>query len=124
MARQYIDAVLETSYLPFQIVHPKIRIMQYDHAHPHTVRVTTAYLQQNNVNVYVTRLLPPIYPPLSTFGISGKEVSPYVPELSRAGCSTARGMAEHLDDYFQRLVHSMHRHCQVFDHGNGGHTQY
>lgn len=47
-ARRYIDEVLETTYLPFLNDHPEIRILQQDNARPHTARITTAYLQQNN----------------------------------------------------------------------------
>ena len=97
MARKYIDAVLETTYLPFRIVHPEIRILQYDNAHPHTAcNGSLLPTCSKTMLMYCHgQPTPPIYSPSSTFGISWKEVSPDVPELSGAGCSTARGMAEY-----------------------------
>jgi hypothetical protein len=48
-AQRYIDEVLQTSVLPFFTTHPDVDVFQQDNARAHSARVTTAFLDNQNI---------------------------------------------------------------------------
>jgi len=69
-AQSYVAEVLNAYALPFIRQHsPGVTLMQ-DNARPHVARVTTQFLQQNNINGMSWPAFPRISTPLSTYGIS------------------------------------------------------
>ena len=127
-ARRYIDEVLQTTYLPFRTEHPEIRFLQQDNARPHTARVTSEYLEVNNVEVLPW---PPYSPDLSPiehlWDQLGRRISIRAPRPTNR-----QELIEALQDEWQnipqdnlrRLVRSMRRRCQACVQANGGHTRY
>ena len=50
-SRRYIDEVLETAVVLFLQNHADVTLNQQDNARPHSARLTTDFLGQNNVQV-------------------------------------------------------------------------
>ena len=50
-ARRYIDEVLEPVIVPFLQNHADVMLYQQDNARPHSARLTSGFLVQNNVQV-------------------------------------------------------------------------
>ena len=50
-ARRYIDEVLEQVVVPFLQNHADVTLYQHDNARPHSARLTSDFLGQNNVQV-------------------------------------------------------------------------
>lgn len=127
-ARRYIDEVLETTYLPFRTEHPEIRILQQDNARPHTARITTAYLQQHNVEVLPWPAYSPDLSPIEhLWDQLGRRVSRRAPSPTNRQELVAALQEEWQNipqDNLRRLVRSMRRRCQACVQANGGHTRY
>ena len=64
-AQRYIENVLHSVVLPFMAAHPGMTVQQ-DNARPHTARITTQFLQQNNIDLLPW---PSMSPDLSICGI-------------------------------------------------------
>lgn len=127
-ARRYIDEVLETTCVPFIRNHPEISILQQDNARPHAARVTTAYLEQQNIDVLDW---PPYSPDLSPiehlWDQLGRRVSRRVPPpRNRQELVDAlhQEWANIPQDNVRRLIRSMRRRCVACLDANGGNTRY
>ena len=48
-AQRYINEVLTPAVVPFFAGHPNVALLQQDNARPHTARITTDYLQHQNI---------------------------------------------------------------------------
>ena len=127
-SRRYIDEVLEPVVVPFLQNHADVTLYQQDNARPHSARLTTDFLGQNNVQV-----LPwPAFSP---------DLSPIEHLWDQLGCRVFDGRHnihnrqqliqtlnrewEAIPQYkIQRLIRSMRRRCQATIDVNGGHTRY
>lgn len=52
-ARHYIDDVLTPSVVPFMKNNPDVTLFQQDNARPHSARLTTEFLNNSNINVFL-----------------------------------------------------------------------
>ena len=50
-AQRYIDDVLTPTLVPFIRINPNVTLFQEDNARPHSVRLTSEFLDNNNINV-------------------------------------------------------------------------
>ena len=125
-ARRYIDEVLLPEVVPYVRRHNLS--LQQDNARPHSARLTTTFLQQQNV---ATLPWPPYSPDLSPIehlwdridrGIRSRDHQPQnLHELRRA-------IQEEWDNIPQpqiaTLIGSMRQRCTEVHNANGGHTRY
>ena len=50
-AQRYIDDVLTPTLVPFMRINPDVTLFQQDNARPHSARLTSEFLVNNNINV-------------------------------------------------------------------------
>ena len=124
-SRRYIDEVLKPVVVPFLQNHADVTLYQQDNGRPHSARLTTDFLRQNNAQV-----LPwPAFSP---------DLSPIEHLWDQLGCRLFDGRHnihnrqqlvqtlnrewEAIPQYkIQRLIRSMRCRCQATIDVNGGH---
>jgi len=126
-AQRCVADMLNAYALPFICQHgPGVTLMQ-DNARPHEARVTTQFLQQNNVNVMPW---PAVFPDLNPIehiwdqlGRKARANHQFdnVCDLTRALQQEWRNLPNAL---VLRYVTSMWRRIIACIYANGGHTQY
>ena len=127
-ARRYIEEVLEPVVVPFLRGHNDVATLQQDNARPHSARVTSQFLQQNNVNVLRWPAFSPDLSPIEhLWDQLGRRVY--------NGRRQVRNRQELIDALrkewdvipqfrIQRLIRSMRWRCQSVMNARGGHSRY
>lgn len=125
-AQRYID-LLNTNLLPFLRNHGQGITFQHDNARPHTARITTQFLVQNNVNVLPW---PAVSPDLNPIEHIWDELGRNVRSNHRINNVNDLRQALQLEwqaipnGVIRRYVNSMRRRIVACIHKNGGHTRY
>lgn len=119
--------VLQNHIVPLFGQHPELQVFQHDNARPHTARATTAFLEENNIDVLPWPSLSPDMAPIEhVWDELGRRLfrgrpSHNLQELRR---SLDNEWAQIPQEFFQTLVNSMRRRCHACIQANGGHTRY
>ncbi|MEW8547198.1 MAG: transposase [Candidatus Thiodiazotropha sp.] len=127
-AQRYRDEVLGPVALPFMRRYIPNGIFQHDNARPHTARLTTNFLQANNVNVMDWPSLSPDLAPIEHLWdelgrrVYARDPQPANPQqLERALLQEWQRIPQNV---IRRLVLSMRRRCNACIQSRGGHTRY
>ena len=120
-SRRYIDEVLEPVVMPFLQNHADVTLYQQDNARPHSTRLTTDFLGQNNVQVLPWPAFSPDLSPIEhLWDQLGRRVFNRQQPLQ-----TLNRECEAIPPYkIQRLMRSLRRRCQATIDVNGVHTRY
>ena len=127
-AQRYIDEVLRPSVLPFFTTHPDVDIFQQDNARAHSARVTTAFLDNQNIQ----RLPWPAFSPdlspiehlLDQLGQAVRRRQPAPVTLRQLENALREEWRNILQYRIQRLARSMPRRYRACIAANGGHIRY
>ena len=124
-AQRYVDQVLRPVTVPFLAAHPGMTLMQ-DNARAHTARLTTQFLQQNNVNVLPWPAMSPDMNPIEHvwdqmgYALARLNVRPRnVVELRQAVLQAWQNIPQFR---IRRLIDSLRRRCTACINAEGGHT--
>ena len=126
-AVRYRDEILAREVVPFINRNRRALVFQQDNARPHTARVTTNFLQRNNVNVMPWPSRSPDFNPVEQIWDQLKRRvrrnhNPLtLPALERALQLEWRRLPANT---VQRYVDSMRRRLLASIQANGGHTRY
>lgn len=125
-AQGYIDQILRPHIVP--VMANANAVFQHDNARPHTARLTTAFLQNNNINVLPWPSISPDLNPIEHLWdeldrrLRQRQPQPQtLPELAAA---LQAEWATIPRDVIRTLVASMGRRCQAVVNTRGGHTRY
>lgn len=125
-AQRYCDEILQPHVLP--IMQNNGRIFQQDNARPHTARITTAFLQRNNVNVLSWPSKSPDLNPIEhlwdELDRRVRQRQPAPQSLQQLANALQAEWANIPQQFIQNLTSSMGRRCQAVIDANGGHTRY
>lgn len=127
-AQRYIDTVLRPHVIPFLRDHRRVTTFQHDNARPHAARLTTAYLQNENVNVLPWPAYSPDLNPIEHLWDDLKRrLSMRIPRPENQR-QLITALHEEWDtlpqNRFRRLVSGMRRRCTACLAAGGGHTRY
>ena len=127
-ARRYIDEILEPTVIPFLHGNADVTHYQQDNARPHSARITTAFLGDQNVNVLPW---PAFSPDLSPIEHLWDQIGRRVFDGRRIILNKDQLIAALNEEWqaipqfrIQRLIRSMRRRCQSVPNVHGGHTRY
>ena len=127
-ARRYIDDVLTPAVVPFMRNHPDVTLFQQDNARPHSARITSDFLLNNNINVLRWPAFSPNLSPIEhLWDQIGRRVYGARNPIHKRQELANRLIAAWNDipQYcIQRLICSMRRRCQAVLNSNCGHTRY
>ena len=127
-SRWYIDEVLEPVLVPFLQNHADVTLYQQDNARPHSARLITDFLGQNNVQVLPWPAFSPDLSPIKhLWDQLGRRVfnSRHNVHNRQQLIQTLNREWEAIPQYkIQRLIRSMRRRCKATIDVNGGHTRY
>ncbi|KAL4224672.1 hypothetical protein ACF0H5_015369 [Mactra antiquata] len=125
-AQGYID-ILRNHLLPFMQNHGPQAIFQHDNARPHTARVTTAFLANNNVNVLPWPALSPdlnpiehIWDEIGRRARNNHQINS-IHDLRQALLLEWQAIP---NDVIRHYVNSMRRRILACINSNGSHTRY
>ena len=125
-AQHYINQVLAPEVVP--LFANRALTFQHDHAPSHSARVTTAFLQQNNVNVLPWPSVSPDMSPIEHLWdelnrrIRRRPVPP--PTLQALEVALVQEWNRIPQATIRRLIGSMRQRCRVCVNNRGGHTRY
>ena len=126
-AQRYRDKILAPVVIPYVNANPNA-IFQQDNARPHTARLTTQYLQANNVDVMEWPLKFPDLSPIEQVWdlldrrVRQRPVSPQtLRQLQHALVQEQNNIPM---DVIRRYIRSMRRRCRAMIQSSGGHTRY
>ena len=128
ISRRYIDEVLEPVVVPFLQNHADVTLYQQDKARPHSARLTTDFLGQNNVQVLPWSAFSPDLSPIEhlwdQLGLCMFHGRHNI-HNSQQLIQTLNMEWEAIPQYkIQRLIQSTRGRCQATIDVNGGHTRY
>lgn len=127
-AQRYVDEILRTHAVPFMQNHADVTLYQQDNARPHSARLTTDYLAQQNINVLRWPAFSPDISPIEHFWdqLGQRVYRGRQPPANRQQLIQALNRAwEAIPQYrIQRLIRSMRRRCQKVVAARGGHNRY
>ena len=127
-SKRYIDEVLESVVVPFLQNHADVTLYQQDNARPHSTRLTTDFLGQNNVQVLPWPAFSPDLSPIEhLWDQLGRRVFDGRHNFNNRQqlIQTLNREWEAIPPYkIQRLIRSLRRRCQATIDVNGGHTRY
>ena len=126
-AQRYRDEILAPVVIPYVIANPNA-IFQQDNARPHTARLTTQYLQANNVDVmeWPSKSLD-LSPIEQVWDLLDRRVCqrPVQPQTLRQLQHALVQEWNNIPMYvIRRYIRSMRRHCRAVIQSAGGHTRY
>lgn len=125
-AQRYCDEILQPHVLPF--MQNNGRIFQQDNARPHTARITTAFLQRNNVDVLPWPSKSPDLNPIEhlwdELDRRVRQRQPPPQSLQQLVNALQAEWANIPEQVIRNLTSSMGRRCQAVIDANGGHTRY
>ena len=124
-AQRYINDVLQPVVVPYVRYHPRTQLM-HDNARPHTARLTTNYLQANNVQVIPWPAMTPDMNPIEHVWAELKRRLSFVTlnDRQQLRAFLQREWAALAPRYLNKLIRSMVRRCRALVNANGGHTRY
>ena len=124
-AQRYIDDVLRPVVIPFIQRNPGLTLQQ-DNARPHRARLTTTFLQNNNIPVLPWPYMSPDMNPIEHAWaymkrkLHGNNLRTVV-ELRNFIIREWDDLPQH---FLQNLVRFMRRRCVALVNANGGHSRY
>ena len=125
---RYRDEILQQHVLPFMQQHPEVTTFQHDNARPHTARICTEFLQQNDINVMDWPAKSPDLSPIENLWsrlkdrVDKMENPPTtIPELTRIIQREWRAIPQ---AEIRRLFNSMRRRCTMCIRAQGSHICY
>ena len=126
-AQRYRDEILAPVVIPYiQANHNAI--FQQDNARPHTARLTTQFLQANNVNVMDWPSKSPDLSPIEQiWDLLDRRVRqrPAQPQTLRQLEQALRHEWQNIPvNMIRRYLRSMNRRCRAVINAAGGHTSY
>ena len=126
--QRYIDDVLTPTLVPFMRINPDVTLFQQDIARPHSARLMSEFLDNNNINVL---RLPAFSPDLSPIEHLWDQIGRRIygarnPMHSRQELANRLIAAwNDIPQYrIQCLIRSMRRRCRAVLNSNVGHTRY
>ena len=126
-AQRYRDEILAPVVIPYVNANPNA-IFQQDNARPHTARLTTQYLQANNVDVMEWPSKSPDLSPIEQeWDLLDRRVRqrPVQPQTLR---QLQHALVQEWNnipmDVIRRYKRSMRRRCRAVIQSAGGHTRY
>ena len=125
-AQRYCDEILQHHVVP--IMQNNGRLFQHDNARPHTARMTTAYLQNNNVPILPWPSKSPDLNPIEhlwdELDRRVRQRHPAPQSLQELAAASQAEWANILQQVIRNLTLSMGRRCQAVIDARGGHTRY
>lgn len=125
-AQRYCDEIIRPHVIPF--MNRQNVIFQHDNARPHTARLTTAFLAQNNIQVLPWPSRSPDLNPIEHLWdeldrrVRQRHPQPQtLPDLFLALREEYQNIPRPV---IRNLILSMGRRCQAVIDSNGGHTRY
>ena len=125
---RYRDEILQHYVVPFLQQHPEVTTFQHDNARPHTARICTEFLRQNNVQVMEWPAKSADLSPIeNVWGLLKDKVDKMdnppttIPELARV---LQREWQSIPQAQLRNLFNSMRRRCTSCINANGGHIPY
>lgn len=126
-AQRYRDEILAPVVIPYVNANPNA-IFQQDNARPHTARLTTQYLQANNVDVMEWPSKSPDLSPIEqVWDLLDRRVRqrPVQPQTLR---QLQHALVQEWNNIpmnvIRRYIRSMRRRCRAVIQSAGGHTRY
>ena len=127
-AQGYINDVLRPVVVPFINTQNGPVIFQQDNARPHTARVTTQFLQGNNINVMQWPSMSPDLSPIEQVWdeldkrVRRRQIQPNtLAQLEQALIHEWNNLPQNV---IRRYLRSMRRRCVAIINAAGGHTRY
>ena len=126
-AHRYIDNVLRPVVFLCMAAHSGMTFQQND-ARPHTARITTHFIQQNNIDLLPwPSMFPDLSPIEHLWDQIGQRINacPHPPRNVAELCQVVQAEWNVLPKYrINTLIGSMRRRFVAFVAANGGHTRY
>lgn len=126
-AQRYRDEILAPVVVPYTNANPNA-VFQQDNARPHTARLTTHYLQANNVNVMEWPSKSPDLSPIEhVWDLLDRRVRqrPVQPQtLRQLQMALVQEWNNIPMNVIRRYLRSMRRRCRAVIQSAGGHTRY
>ena len=126
-AQPYRDEILAPVVIPYVNANPNA-IFQQDNARPHTARLTTQYLQANNVDVFEWPSKSPDLSPIEqVWDLLDRRVRqrPVQPQTLR---QLQHALVQEWNNISMNVIRlyirSMRRHCRAVIQSTEGHTRY
>ena len=124
-AQRYIQEVLRPVVVPFMQQNPGL-VLQHDNAPPHAARMTTNFIQQQNIQTLPWPSMSPDMNPIENVWSYLKD------KLMDNNLQTRQELRNFIlrewnalpRNYLQGLVRSMRRRCTALVNAGGGHTRY
>ena len=127
-AQGYINDVLRPVVVPFINNQNGPVIFQQDNARPHTARVTTQFLQGNNINVMQWPSMSPDLLPIEQVWdeldkrVRRRQIQPNtLAQFEQALIHEWNNLPQNV---IRRYLRSMRRRCIAINNAAGGHTRY
>ena len=125
---RYRDEIVRQHVMPFIRNSQRNVILQQDNARPHTARVVSDYLRQQNVNVLPWPAMSPDLPPMEHVWDEMERRLRQEPNppttLDTLRRSLVRIWRSIPQAVLNKLIRSMRRRCEECIGANGGHTHY
>ena len=127
-AQRYINEVLRPTVIPFFPRHQEVDIFQQNNARAHSARVTTAFLNANNVRTLPWPAFSPDLSPIEhlwdQLGQAVRRRQPMPITLRQLENALQEEWNNIPQDRIRRLIRSMPRRCRACVAANGGHIRY
>lgn len=127
-AQRYVNEVLEPHLIPFMRAHPAVSIFQQDNARPHTARLTTNFLEEQNIELLPWCSCSPDLNPIEQLWdelgrrVSARDNPPVNAQTLRAALQEEWNNLPQA--CIRNLVDSMRSRCTECFQAHGGHTHY
>lgn len=125
-AQRYCDEILQQHLVP--IMQNNGRMFQHDNARPHTARITTAFLQHNNIPVLPWPSKSPDLNPIEhlwdELDRCVRQRQPAPQSLQQLVDALKAEWTNIPQQVIRNLTSSMGRRCQAVIDTHGGHTRY
>ena len=123
-AQRYRDEIQAPVVIPYVDANPNA-IFQQDNARPHTARLTTQYLQANNVDVMKWPSKSPDLSPIEQiWGLLDRCVRQRPVQLRQLQHALVQEWNNISINVIRRYIRSMRRCCRAVIQSAGGHTRY
>lgn len=126
-AHRYLEDIVEPYIVPFAAEEGPQFILQHDNARPHTARIVTQYLEENNIEVLEWPANSPDLNPIEhLWDVLQRRIRdrPAPENLEQLGEMLQEEWNNIPREVIRNLVESMPRRCEEVRLARGGHTHY